>query len=306
MTKAAATPQTQRQRLLQPRQLLPEDIPQLNLSHHPRLDSTEATELVSRAPGASWWIPETGEFMLAAPWRHRSQLLTIQTFGAFGNEAALMNAVIGHAESDGRAGIVIVDLYETRPQSFFDRYAFTRIEELVTYAHRHPEHLLTSSDRADIEFVEVSGTDPALLAQVISLDHQAFPWFWWNSEAEFAACLADPAIEVWAGFHEEALVAYIGITRYRRWGHLDRIAVAPTYQGRGFGRSMLRFAARRLVEQGAQLLALSTQFGNARSRALYEGMGFTHTHRDDYAVYARIMDPDRIRARAGDIHPSES
>ncbi|HYI23972.1 MAG TPA: GNAT family N-acetyltransferase, partial [Thermomicrobiales bacterium] len=274
---------------MEPRPLWPADVPRLWLDHHPRLDSADAAALLVQAPGASWWIPDTGEFLLVTPWRRRPHLVTVHTFGAFANERALMDAVATQAESDGRAGIVLVDVNEVRQQEFYDRNGFERYEDLVTYSHRDLGRLAKLPAAPGLSFRAVDGTDPALMRSIEMLDHGAFPWFWWNSAAEFAAYLVDPVVELWAGFLNGEMVAYTGLTMYRRWGHLDRIAVAPALQGRGLGRAALAFSARRLAEQGAKMIALSTQGQNERSRALYDGTGFRRTPRDDYAVHVRVI-----------------
>jgi ribosomal protein S18 acetylase RimI-like enzyme len=299
MNRTTPAPRFHRQRVMHPQQLWPADVPRLRLDHHPRLDSADAAAMLTQAPGASWWLPDTGEFLLVTPWRRRSPLVTVQTFGAFANEDVLMEAVAAQAARDNRAGVVLVDIHEVRHPHFYQRHHFERLEELVTYAHRHPSRLAKLPAAPGLEFVEVDGTDPATIAAIETLDHEAFPWFWWNSGAEFQAYLVDPAVELWAGLLDGDLVAYIGLTMYRRWGHLDRIAVSPSVQGRGIGRATLGFAAKRLADQGARSIALSTQSRNTRSRTLYEGTGFTHTPRDDYAVHVRIIDPERIRAEAG-------
>ncbi len=300
MNRTTSAPRFHRQQVVHPRQLWPADVPQLRLDNHPRLDSADAAALLTQAPGASWWLPDTGEFLLVTPWRRRPNLVTIHTSGAFANEVVLMDAVASQAERDGRAGIVLVDINEVRHPSYYQRHGFERLEDLVTYSHRNPARLAKLPNPAGVEFVEVDGTNPGMFAAIEALDHDAFPWFWWNSGAEFQAYLVDPAVELWAGILDGDLVAYIGLTMYRRWGHLDRIAVAPGRQGHGIGRATLGFAARRLAEQGARMLALSTQGRNERSRTLYEGTGFSHTPRDDYAVHVRIIDPVRIRASAGE------
>jgi ribosomal protein S18 acetylase RimI-like enzyme len=277
-------------------------VPRLFLEGHGRIDAADAAALLVQAPGASAWVPETGEFLIVTPWRRRPQLVTIHTFGAFANEDVLMDAVAEQARFDQRAGIVLVDVNEVRKPSFYQRHGFEAFEHLVTYTHRHLGRLGRAPDVAGLEFVEVDGSEPALLAAVEDLDHRAFPWFWWNSGAEFSNYLVDPAVELWAGLLGGELVAYVGLTMYRRWGHLDRIAVAPDLQSRGIGLASLGFSARRLASQGARMIALSTQAGNSRSRALYEGTGFSRTPRDDYAVHVRALDPDRIRAVPGSPH----
>lgn len=279
---------------LQPQRLRANDLPRLDLDHHPRVTAHEADALLIERPGASFWIPDTGEFMLVGPWRHRSELSAVHTFGAFGNEPALFEAVRNHARDSGQAGLVVVDINETRRPSFYVRHGLRRIEDIVTYEHRRPSRLAAMPRQARLEFRRVDGTDPGLLDDVLALDHAAFPWFWRNSVEEFRAYFGYPGVEVWAGVRNHDVVAYAGSTHYLRWGHLDRIATRPDLQGIGLGRTLLSHAAEAMLERGCRRLALSTQGNNLRSRDLYQRSGFVRTPNDDYGIYVTPFDESLI------------
>jgi GNAT superfamily N-acetyltransferase len=281
------------------RQLWPADVGRLRLEHHPRVDAAEAAALLVEAPGASFWIPDTAEFLLVTPWRRRQDLVTIHTFGAFSHERHLVERVAQQAASHGRAGLVLVDVNESRRPAFYARHRFERLEDLVTYTHRAPMQLAAAMRDPAVQFQLVELHTPELLDAVEALDHAAFPWFWWNSREEFLASLADPAVEVWAGLLGQDVVSYVAMTSYHRWGHLDRIATCPELEGRGIGRASLAFAAGRLTRLGARQVALSTQGRNERSRELYHRAGFERTPRDDYSVYVRVLDPERIHGQPG-------
>ena len=279
---------------LEAQQLWPPDVSRLHLDSHPRLTADEADRLLALRPGASVWIPGTGEFILVTPWRHRDELVTVHTFGAFANEDALLKAAMAHARDGGSAGFVVVDINETRRPSFYVRHGLRRIEDIVTYEHRRPSRLASFKAHAGLEFRRVNLNDTGLLHDVLELDHAAFPWFWWNSIDEFRAYLDYPGVEVWAGLRNNNVVAYIGATHYLRWGHLDRIATRPDLQGSGIGRAALSFAAKVMLEQGCRRLALSTQGNNERSRGLYQRSGFVRTPNDDYGIFVASYDESRI------------
>lgn len=272
------------------------DIPDLHLEHHPRVSAAEAGALLHERPGASFWIPATGEFLLVGRWRHRSELSTVHTFGAFANEPVLVDAVMDHARASGQAGLVVVDINETRQPSFYVRHGLRRIEDIVTYEHRRPSRLVSAARPTALDFHRVDGADPDLLAAVLDLDHAAFPWFWRNSRAEFQAYFDYPGVEVWAGLRNAEVVAYAGSTHYLRWGHLDRIATRPDLQGTGIGRIMLARAAEVMLERGCRRLALSTQKDNLRSRDLYQRSGFVRTPQDDYGIFVAPFDESLIYA----------
>lgn len=268
------------------RQLWQADISRLRLADHPRLNEGDAAALVIQSPGSSFWVPETGEFLLVTPWRHRSDIITIHTFGAFSHEAELMRAVIDHGRQAGYAALIIVDLNETRHPAFYTRHGLLKIEEIVTFEHRRPAKIVPLASPGDLGFARVDANDRSMISALLELDQEAFPWLWRNSPAEFESYLRFPGVEVWLGQTADDAVSYAGFTNYRSWGHLDRIATNPRYQGRGYGRQTLHMAVRRMVELGSHRIALSTQGENDRSRTLYTGTGFNRTPHDDYAIFA--------------------
>ena len=277
------------------RRLLPADIEKLHLANHPHVDEADVVALVVQHPGVSCWIPSTGEFALVTPWRHRSDLVTIHTLSAFENERILLNAVRSYAEDDGIAGVIMVDMNETRSQSFYATNGFCRVEEIVTYHHSNPRSLAHAARLSRLRFIQVNIGDLEWLRGVQQLDNASFPWLWWNSPQEFAAYVRFPSVEIWAGFLGDLLIAYAGATNYHAWSHLDRIATHPDHQGQGFGRESLLFAVQQMVKQGARSVSLSTQATNTRSRTLYEDLGFARTPRDDYAMYAAVLHERKFR-----------
>lgn len=280
--------------------LRPADVDKLHLEHHQRVDAATAAALLVQRPGASCWIPSTGEFALVTPWRHRSDLVTIHTLSAFENEPILVDEVKRLARERGLSGVILVDMVETRPPSFYERNGFHRVEDIVTYTHSRPRSLANAARAGRLRFVQVAIGDRALLRQVHEVDNASFPWLWWNSEEEFQAYVVFPGVEIWAGFLADRIVCYLGFTNYQRWSHLDRIATHPDVQGLGLGRESLLFAVTQMARRGARRVALSTQADNTRSRNLYEGMGFARTPEDDYAIYAAGLDDLRFQEMAHD------
>jgi ribosomal protein S18 acetylase RimI-like enzyme len=291
------TPETESQAHVQT--LTPADIPNLNLDNHPRLGDGDAEALVIQSPGLSKWIPETGEFVLIVPWRHRAEIPSVDTLWAFRHESDLLSAVIESAEANGHAGFVVLDAYETRRPSFYAKNRLEMLETIVTYEHTQPSQFLDTIDTHLQQFFHVDSRRPGLAKALLELDHAAFPWLWWNSEAEFSSYMLLPNVELWAGALDDQVVSYLGITHFRGWGHLDRIAIRPDVQGQGLGREALHFAVNRMVGRGAHRVGLSTQGVNARSRRLYEAVGFQETPRHNYGVYGVMFEQGRALIAQG-------
>ena len=56
--------------------------------------------------------------------------------------------------------------------------------------------------------------------------------------------------------------------------YLQRVAVHPSWQGHGMGRSLVRVAARKARLHGSQAILLNTQFNNTPAISLYESEGY--------------------------------
>lgn len=276
-----------------------DDVPRLIPGGNPRIDTADIQAILATSPHQSFWLPESGEFVLVAPWRHRVDLPSIHTLWSFRGDGPLVRAAAEAAGARGAAALVMLETGERRRPQFYHQNGFSRVEIIRTYEHIEPRVLARQVDPGSQEFVRVTLDQPALLAGVQILDHAAFPWFWWNSPEEFEVYLRMPDVEVWAGLRDGEVVSYIGFTSFHQWAHLDRIAVAPGLQGQGIGRSAVAFAAKRMIAEGARHIGLSTQNGNRVSRHLYESLGFRHTRSSDYDVFGVVMDPGRVFAPAG-------
>lgn len=276
-------------------------LPALNADGNPRVDSIDIRTVLEHAPGRSFWIPGTGEFILVQEWRNRSDLPSIHTLWSFSHDDALIVAAADAARQAGAAALVMLETGERRQPAFYHQHGFTKIEIIRTYEHLEPNVLARQGAPGVQRFTRVTLDRLDLLEAVLRIDHAAFPWFWWNSRAEFLTYIRYPGVEVWAGISEDRVVSYFGFTAFNHWAHLDRIAVAPDRQGRGLGRSAVAFAAERMQGGGASRVGLSTQSSNRASRHLYETLGFRHTRQSDYDVYGLVFDMGRVHRGADQV-----
>jgi ribosomal protein S18 acetylase RimI-like enzyme len=275
--------------------LTPADIPKLTLRNHPRLRPGDAESLVIQSPGLSKWHRESGEFVLVTPWRHRVDIPSVNVLSAFRHEDALLTAAIDSARESGAAAFVLLDAYEIRRPTFYSRNRLERLETILTYEHRTPAQLINKIVPQLQTFEPWFGADDETFDELIALDHAAFPWLWHNSRQEFAAYVRMPFVEVWVGRLKGRVTSYLGMTHFRRWSHLDRIAILPDVQGQGLGRETLRFGVSRMMEMGVDRIGLSTQRNNLRSRQMYENSGFIETPELNYDVFGVLFEEGRQR-----------
>jgi len=264
-----------------------DDLPRLRLKWGSRYSVQEVAQLVRQAPGLSLWAPATGEYVLAGPWRHREEIVAVHELAAGSLTYHLLDALAEIARARGKELLVMTQQYERRPQVFYERSRFELLEEILVY-----EMVLYTVPPAPsrLRFERITLDDPFTVGELLDLDHEAFDWLWWNSLEEFDEYMSDPRVDVYLGREQDGTpVSYVGVTRLRGWGHLDRLAVAPAFQGKGYGYESLVWAARVLAARGAHRIGLSTQASNYRSRKLYERFGFHRVPDLDYQIWGRWL-----------------
>lgn len=264
------------------RMLTPADVSRLRQGWQNRLRGDELRRLLVAYPDRSVWLPGSREYVVVAPWRHRDEIASIAELVAVRGAETLLTALTERCRAAGDALVLMMELDEVRAPAFYARAGFRLLEDVVTYELEQP---VVARQAGPLSFAPADPADPTILGELLSLDHTAFPWLWWNSPEEFAAYARTPGVELFIGREGPRAVSYVGLTTFLGWGHLDRIAVAPGDQGRGFGRASLAFATGRLAALGARRVGLSTQGDNLRSRRLYERFGFRRSEGNDYRLY---------------------
>jgi ribosomal protein S18 acetylase RimI-like enzyme len=273
------------------RVLRPDDIPSLRLGWQHRHEASDIEQLLGIYPGRSVWLPDTREFVLLGPWRHRPEIAGVMEVAAVRNAEALIGQAVRLADERGATLVLMTEMDERRRPAFYERMGFVELEEVITYETGRVVPMPTNT--YPLSFVQVAGHDTLLLEAVLRLDHRSFPWLWWNSSEELAAYSFMPGVAIFAGMLGGEVITYAGVTTYPGWGHLDRIAVHPDYQGQGLGRTTLAFALGTLGVHGARRIGLSTQGDNARSQRMYEHVGFKRSRSNDYRLYGHwLRDPE--------------
>ena len=268
--------------------LTPGDIGSLPISWRARLDVPEIRHCLQKAPGVSVWNRETSEYAIAAPWRNRGEVIQIADLAAIRDPEELVRGVAESAAERGALLTVMVEVDEKRPSSFYVRCGFEHVEQVITYRIDTRKAPIVVR-RPELRFDAVHPFDEATLATLIDLDHQAFPWIWWNSEAEFLSYAMLPGVELYVGSFEDQPISYVGVTLSDEWGHIDRIAVDPSRQGEGFGLQTLSAVVESMARRGIRTIGLSTQSTNERSQRLYKSFGFERTRDSDYDLWGDLL-----------------
>ncbi len=267
----------------------PDDVARLRL---PGVRSLHALRQEIRTyPGRSVWSPSTLEFVIVGPWRNRPEIACINELAAVRNAEPLLRAAFDRCAIHGDNLFLALELETQRSPTRYERAGMDLMEEVITYEMQTPREAWRPNPA--LRLVPVHAQDERALAAVTRIDHAAFPWLWRNNRAEFDVYLCTPGVELALIEADGEPVAYMGLTHFAGWGHLDRIAVAPAWQGRGFGLDALRLAVDAMRRRGARRIGLSTQRTNRRSQRLYERFGFRRSFENDYRLYGRWTNPDR-------------
>ncbi len=268
--------------------LKPDMVGSLRLRWDARFSLGELREILTSRRSISLWNKRTGDYVIGGPWRNRDEIATIVELGATGGAIELIHAFVRLCEERGITMVIASEQAERRRREFYESAGLDLVEEIVIYELPRVRPRLPVTGRLRFQRLDLDSRQ--MFDDLVALDHAAFPWLWWNSRAEFLDYVASPGVEVQVAYDESGqMLAYIGTTRFRTWGHLDRIAVASDLQGRGIGRIALDHAVTSLANGGARQIALSTQASNLRSRRLYEAYGFRRSPAHDYRLYGREL-----------------
>ncbi len=92
---------------------------------------------------------------------------------------------------------------------------------------------------------------------------------------------------VWVLEVDEQIAGAIIILFETDYLSVANLSVHPDFQGRGFGRDLLRFAESKAVEQGYQEMRLATHVLLTENISLYRHLGWREYDRDDMRVYMK-------------------
>ncbi len=156
------------------------------------------------------------------------------------------------------------------------------IQELKKRDFRTQEWVVTlerSSRQAPPTPPQVARLRPVTAADLPSLsalDALTFNEIWHHAIGDIADALDGQDSFVLAEF-DGRIVGYEWCELFASHAHVSRLAVQPTYQGRGIGGQLLHRAIGDALSRGLNHITLNTQENNFRSLALYRRYGFETT-----------------------------
>lgn len=281
--------------------LEPDDVDRLSLSWRNRFEPEEMKTMLRHFPGRSVWHPPSQEFILVSPWRRREETAILAEVSGVQHVRPMIAGVFEACRRAGAHVVLTAEMHERQRPRFWQSAGMQHLETVIALSLGP---LRTRAGKVDsLGFKRVEAGDERALDLLLAIDNRSFPWLWWNNRDEFRAYLGLKDVEVYFVMREDRVVGYVGLTRYLGWGHLDRIAIAPDYQGNGFGREAVDFAIVRGMELGFRSLSLSTQEENWQSRALYRAAGFRHERDNDYRLYGHwLVDNRNLPGPGNGVH----
>jgi ribosomal protein S18 acetylase RimI-like enzyme len=229
-------------------------------------------------PDMALWVPRTGEYVIAEPWRRRDEIASIVEVTARRGRPALIRELVEGLRARGYRLVILSDeVWRDQPRVYQD-LGFERVETIVFFQKtlKWPDPYLDGVEARfpSLQYTRLDSSDVDLL---LDLDRSSFPWLWWNSRAELENYLHLPGVYAYSAESEGEPIGYFSFTMYQGWAHLDRLAVTTAHQGRKYGAAQLFHALHLMTTRGAASVALSTQATNYQSHRLYKGFGFKQT-----------------------------
>jgi len=127
------------------------------------------------------------------------------------------------------------------------------------------------------------------LRQVVKLDHMAFEPIWRFSGSGLLEAFTHASLSTVTEYQGE-ITGYQIVSSSALGTHIARLAVAPKWQGQGFGSVLVRLAMKHANDMGSPQLTVNTQSDNQQSQNLYRALSFTETGQT-YPVWEKQLSP---------------
>lgn len=165
-----------------------------------------------------------------------------------------------------QVGILIMDTWVTQAVA---RWGFTPLNEVVTL--RRVSGYLPPPPEPPYALREVAAE--ADLSRVVAIDRQAFDPLWQYS-LDTLRVAQQEAVTFSLLERDGQPLGYQLSTQHMGTGHLARLAVLPSEQGKGLGAMLIGGMLRFMQQRGIHTVTVNTQSDNTRSQRLYRQLGF--------------------------------
>jgi ribosomal-protein-alanine N-acetyltransferase len=247
------------------------DIPTLPLAADSRFTAATLAQHLARYPHLAFRLAGGQDYALGGYWHRRPEIGLLLEVASQGQRAALVERLLAAYRQAGARLVVLSESEAERALDFYRQIGFGVLEEVIPYERPHCRVEPVSSRLALRPLVEDD------LPALVALEEQAFPWLWWETAESFWETAQHPDCWAYTAWLGRDLVGYLLLTQRADFGHINRIAVHPLWQGQGYGAELLTYAIGDLARHGAQRVGLNTQANNTRSQRLYERFAFRRT-----------------------------
>jgi len=221
------------------------------------------------------------ERLRVGPWRGDRNVAFVTPLGdATPPTASIVQQACDVLARKGYARVLTGALAD-REQAGFLAAGFAPQEELHLLVH----DLIELPDVPPVRLRKGWGVDRRA---ALAVDASAFPPFWRLDRAGLReAILATPVARFRVG-GDSGVAAYAITGRAATRGYVQRLAVRPDHEGRGYGSALVLDGLHWLREAHAREAVVNTQTDNQRALALYERLGFRR-QRDGLTVLTRPL-----------------
>lgn len=153
-------------------------------------------------------------------------------------------------------------------REFVVRFGYQYDEDIVTLYRHTPFMPDPYGECPEIHPIELDDLDA-----VEVIDHQAFPAQWRLSRSDLRLGIRSSTYSTLAVV-DGRVVGYQLATTHGMNGHLARLGVFPSTQGRGIGGWLVRDMLTWFGKRRTHSITVNTQASNVRSQRLYERYGF--------------------------------
>ncbi len=156
---------------------------------------------------------------------------------------------------------------------------FTHTDDVVVLVCEKPTKLPVATTKLCL----IRPMLPEDMQTVTEIDHAAFDPIWRNSQDSLELAYQQSSMMSVAEWDDQ-IVGYQFSTMSAMGGHLARLAVRPSMQGKGIGYLLVNDVLSQFSKLGSAYVTVNTQKKNTASLALYSKAGFNLTG-EAYRVY---------------------